>query len=371
MQNQIVKGRYSSDHAQYPDKQWYGLKSMLDDKTTTLGIGTDNVRDFLDWARFPVLTDGVNGEVWRDVGGAMKRFDEITPDTGRYYLRVNKAGTGFTKIPLGKNIIRGKFKSAFKRMGIMNWQKLRPHALRAWFTTILANDASVSLSETMAACRHKSVSASACYQKRSATSEANRMNSLFNALEPQDKDTKSDVTPEPVESTPVKTVESDVPSAVSTGNSTYESPEDNNQFSSFTQAQAEGLEDDLARVEAANGASHIGRTPVIHLYRVPPAEPSPRAFPVYESRSAYLRTLRPQRSPQVQNPYRSSTRSIRRRVPSLRELRIRSYRRRVQELERLTLLNSSPYRDDPDELYRDSLAHDMEERRRRSSDFHH
>jgi hypothetical protein len=31
-------------------------------------IGTDNIQDFLDWAQFPVLTDGVNDEVWHDMG---------------------------------------------------------------------------------------------------------------------------------------------------------------------------------------------------------------------------------------------------------------------------------------------------------------
>jgi hypothetical protein len=59
----------------------------------------------------------------------MKCFDDITPDTGRYYLHVNKAGTGFTKMLLGKNMIHGKFQSAFKRIGIMNWQKFVEESL--------------------------------------------------------------------------------------------------------------------------------------------------------------------------------------------------------------------------------------------------
>jgi hypothetical protein len=63
--------------------------------------------------------------------------------------------------------------------GVSNPDTLWPHALRAHFTTKLANDMGVSMKETMAAARHTTAEASAMYQTTSALSEARRHNALL------------------------------------------------------------------------------------------------------------------------------------------------------------------------------------------------
>ena len=75
--------------------------------------------------------------------------------------------------------IRDRMRQAFKRMGIINWEKLHPHVLRGIFITRMANSSKVNLTETMVASRHNSVSASAVYQKRAVTSEANMIDALL------------------------------------------------------------------------------------------------------------------------------------------------------------------------------------------------
>ena len=54
------------------------------------------------------------------------------------------------KQPLGKNSIRELLKEAAFRVGIEHWKDFRPHEMRAAFISRLANDAGVSISETMA-----------------------------------------------------------------------------------------------------------------------------------------------------------------------------------------------------------------------------
>ena len=57
-------------------------------------------------------------------------------------------------------------------------EEFRPHSLRSVMITALANDSGVSTKECMAASRHKTVAASATYQQRNYTSEANRLRAV-------------------------------------------------------------------------------------------------------------------------------------------------------------------------------------------------
>ena len=99
----------------------------------------------------------------------------------RFYCRLKKDGSGYSpRQPLGKNSIPNLFKSAAEKLGLKNVEHFRPHALRAFFITKLANSKNVSMGELMSASRHTSVSASMAYQARSSHSEANRVNTLLN-----------------------------------------------------------------------------------------------------------------------------------------------------------------------------------------------
>ena len=102
-------------------------------------------------------------------------------------------------------------------MDILNWEKLHPHVLRGIFITRMANSSKVNLTETMVASRHDSVSASAVYQKRGVTSEANRIDALLGfedvpKTEPK-TEPKQEVTPkkeEMVEASPPQTQSSPI-----------------------------------------------------------------------------------------------------------------------------------------------------------------
>jgi hypothetical protein len=77
---------------------------------------------------------------------------------------------------LGKDSIRNLFRKGFNKMGISNYETLRPHALCALFIIALANDSSVNQAANLACSRHSSVSANVQYQKQSSESDANRIN---------------------------------------------------------------------------------------------------------------------------------------------------------------------------------------------------
>ena len=181
-----------------------------------------NVRDVEDdLGQFPVLSDGKVGNVSKDVGGAIKRMMKKIPPsskTNRFYRRVSSNGQSFcVNAHLGKAKIRDRMRQAFKRMGILNWEKLHPHVLRGIFITRMANSSKVNLTETMVASRHNSVSASAVYQKRGVTSEANRIDALLGfegALKTEPKtEPKEEVAPkkeEMVEASPPQTQSSPI-----------------------------------------------------------------------------------------------------------------------------------------------------------------
>jgi hypothetical protein len=175
--DQIGNGHYADDHPAFPGYEWWGLNRMNNDKTQVLSLRNGHVRDMQDFGSFPVLSDGVNGDVACDIGGAIKRLFLALPDDGCdcFYRRISKDGKKFTKAPLGKDSIRNVFREGFNKLGISNYETLRPHALCALFITALANDSSVNQAENLACSRHLSVSANVRYQKRSSESDANRI----------------------------------------------------------------------------------------------------------------------------------------------------------------------------------------------------
>ena len=178
--DQISNGTFSKKHPSFPGIEWWGIRHMPRDKCHHLGLRKSHVREVeAEFGRFPVIPHDSS----RDFGGCIKRFMEKLPKsdlTSWVYRRVKKNGKGFeTNAVIGKTKIRELFKNSFEKFGISNWQKLRPHALRAHFTTILANDGSVNATETMASCRHGSTSASATYQNAGMQSKSNRIDALL------------------------------------------------------------------------------------------------------------------------------------------------------------------------------------------------
>ena len=131
-------------------------------------------------------------------------------------------------------------RDAFKLLGISNWKTLRPHALRGHFITTLVNDKSVSLSETMAAACHTSVSASAAYQSRNCHSESNCVQALLGVIV-DDDNSKADVNSiitEDMVSTADKQPEPSV-----------QGDEVNQSFSTLTQIEVNNLEMELTEME--------------------------------------------------------------------------------------------------------------------------
>ena len=181
--SQICKGFFRGDHPLFANYEYWGISHFDSDKTHKIGKKSGYVREVENWlGRFPVTSDGKTGDVARDFGGALKRLVQKIPahiTINRLYLRISKDGKTFVNAPLGEKTIRSRFVKAFSVCGISNPDTLWPHALRAHFTTKLANDMGVSMKETMAAARHSTAEASAMYQTTSAVSEAHRHNALL------------------------------------------------------------------------------------------------------------------------------------------------------------------------------------------------
>ncbi len=293
----------------WANEEFWGLGHFKNTKTEKLSIDNDRfLKTEAEFTKFPVLSDGVNGNVRFDVGGPIKRMhqklmeckEEAVKNNGgnksilgknaaRYYKKIKKDGSGFcVNAPLGKTSIRELFKSAFRRMGISNWETLRPHSCRGWMVTNMANDPSVSLKQTMAAARHFTAQSSIEYQKTDAVSACNRLNSLLKHVgssdtndntnekqaikeEEEKKPSFVSVDQKPpalplnhskgaAKSTP-ETVESSSPESLTDGivlqgrsqpnfNNNF-----NSNFSEFTQAQYDNLQNglqDLAAVQHAN-----------------------------------------------------------------------------------------------------------------------
>lgn len=78
--------------------------------------------------------------------------------------------------PLGSKTIAKLFKTGAEILGLP--KNFCAHSLRSANITMLANDPSVSIKETMVAARHNSVSASMNYQRVDGISEGNRLRAL-------------------------------------------------------------------------------------------------------------------------------------------------------------------------------------------------
>ena len=129
----IGNGYFTNDHPIFPGMEWWGIKHISKDKGRKLGLHTLHVKETEDdIGKFPVLSDGKKGDVRNDIGGAIKRFMSLLPESvknNRFYKRVTKDNLFFANQVLGKNTIRNRFRSAFERMGIERFDTIKPKGL--------------------------------------------------------------------------------------------------------------------------------------------------------------------------------------------------------------------------------------------------
>jgi hypothetical protein len=189
---QVGSGFFPSNHPTYPGYEWWGLVEFSSDKTHKLSLSHHHVRDTHEGVgKFPVLSDGTSGPVAKDAGGAIKRYcallDKGLPpsekDNRRFYRKVKASGLEYCPLyALGKDSIRALFQSGFRRMGIINWETLRPHSGRGVFITAMANDPTVPVQYGVAAARHSDATTFMGYATNGITGGANVLRAVLNTV---------------------------------------------------------------------------------------------------------------------------------------------------------------------------------------------
>lgn len=180
--SQIGSGFFPDDHEIWPGGEWWGVTSMGEFKTHQLSMECNYVFEWEDFGKFPVLSDGVNGNVDGDIGGAIKRWMKKCPvseKTDRFYRKCSDKKI-FPNNTLGKDKVRLNQALAFKKLGIENWKELRPHSMRGWFITQLANNPNINNMQTSSAARHKDVSTTLRYQSTTSHSKNQMLLALTN-----------------------------------------------------------------------------------------------------------------------------------------------------------------------------------------------
>ena len=328
--SQFSFGRFEEQNPSFHGKEFIALEYMDEDKTNKLNVANSHLRE-IERCRLPVLSNGKDGDVKNDAGGCLARFYKKLPDSknDRFFLRIKKDGSGFTMQPIGVNTIRSLYKSAFHIMGIPNWDSLKPHALRAHFITQLANDDGVNVEETMAAARHRSVSASAPYQKRSSTSECNRLKAI--GIVGNKRDYEEKVDKQFVTAKKFKTADDDDSWIdLNSVDEAHEMPRSN-----FTQIAMDGLRQDLDRYENKN---HFLNNDSISsgnwTWNLPVERGIDSYFPRLNSRRQM--SFKPKAAPVASY--------ISRPPPSQRERHILQMRRQLQQYEEEDRMRAYPYR---------------------------
>ena len=168
-------------------KRYVAIDNMPKDKTSTLGVNNSYARELGNTMRFPIIDGDMN-----NFGGSLERLiEKMSPGQVRIYCRpagrdrlLEMRNAGFKNAmfyaasQIGEKMILQMFKDGAELLGLTNARHFKPHSLRGACITILANDPSVSLAETMKIARHTSVSASKVYQRVDGISEGNRLVAL-------------------------------------------------------------------------------------------------------------------------------------------------------------------------------------------------
>ena len=177
-------------------KRGVRLYEIPNDKTHDLGFDNCQVRDESDSIPFPELSDGKSGNIAQDLGGPIIRMLEKLKKgeaKDRFYRRILKDGSGFCNAPLGREKLKdGVIREGMKRMGISNWDTIRPHAMRAECINVVANsDKQLGDKQRMRATRHKNMQSHQTYQKVGAKNMVKQMEAMIGDIEDEDEDSRS------------------------------------------------------------------------------------------------------------------------------------------------------------------------------------
>lgn len=90
----IGNGYFTNDHSLFPAIEWWRIQHISKDKRHKLGLHTSHAKETEDYiGKFPVLSDGKKGVVMNDIGGAIKIFISLLPESVNnncFYKRITK-----------------------------------------------------------------------------------------------------------------------------------------------------------------------------------------------------------------------------------------------------------------------------------------
>ena len=183
---QVEFGTYGKNHL--PEELRginYVAITHMQDKTKKLSVYNSYQRDTGHHLRFPIVEEDPDNFA----ASLMRLVGKMSPGQSRIYCQPGSASycktlemNGYLNAcfmfnkPLGPKSVTSLFKKGASILGLP--ENFRPHSLRAAFITKMANDPSVSISETMLAAHHNSVAASANYQRADGYSEINRLRAI-------------------------------------------------------------------------------------------------------------------------------------------------------------------------------------------------
>ncbi len=189
--SQVKRGIYPSnfENPNLAGHRYIAIDNMPRDKTSKITVNNSYARDMSNLMRFPIVENDPD-----NFGGALDRlFEKLSPGQVRMYCKpataVFKLGLVEKGYPnaefypetvLGEKKIATLFQKGAEILGLPS--DFKPHSLRGACITMLANDSSVSMAETMRVARHNSVSASKVYQRVDGISETNRLKALGQSL---------------------------------------------------------------------------------------------------------------------------------------------------------------------------------------------
>lgn len=175
---QIEQGVFEPGH-KYAGKIYAGIGHLKTDKKRKLTVNTSYLRDTKNIMRIPIVDDNDDPSSDCFASSLLRMLKKTGKGQKRFYCYHTKNKGYQARKPKGKNVISKMHLEAAKLLGISTDSFSGGHAWRSVMITKLANDPRVSVTETMLASRHTSVSANAAYQASDRVSEGNKLDSLL------------------------------------------------------------------------------------------------------------------------------------------------------------------------------------------------
>ena len=381
----FLVSKYPKGH-RWAGKRCVQLSEIAHDKRNKINFNNPQVLDESDSVVFPELSDGLNGNVAQDIGGPILRMLDMLEKgkaQDKFYRRVNRGGKKFDNCVVGKDKMRAIIKCAFQKLGISNWETLRPHALRAHCISTVANSGKpMSEKQRMRATRHSSIATHASYQSTTEKSKIDHVEALVGNIEDSstgtDEDCKIPPKTEETKSCKTKAETADFSWDLS-GNdgkpiTQAGAQNENKPEFSFTQDAFDSLRQECG--DFRHEQSFFSRSnPAMQrtMNFVPPQQPShnfathrqPLQDVPFSNNCAMQPPRMPHRTPRrassqyIYNPYIVPRPVMSRRPPpSSREIEIQRMRAEIREMRlRQERILSTYCARDEDLLYRDSLEY--------------